>query len=468
VVDWTEHDSLARDTERFQRLLQLQLPEGLEIEACELLSLRLVEDLSGEDADGLLVSYRMSFHDPTTGARGVQLYAGHIVTNARELFGAHAGRALAPVVFGPPLMFLPELDMVLFAFPNDARLLLLGDCISRAALEAFVAHANDFAGCSVVGSSYEVLGYDPDRACTLRFTTVFERDGEQRTHRLVAKTRIDGVLEMADSLKRLWESLPLRSGNWTLPRPYYFDPDRKLFWQSALDGQPFWSCYPNLDVAMIFEQMAAAAADIHHSGAAPKRKDVENLLAGGADRLIEADPKLGERQAELLKWLAESQSSLKSTEASLHGDFRPDHFLVDGPRVSLTRFDRPYLGDPARDLGRFASCVYATAVRGGIDPEVFREPLAAFYAEYARCAAEWHGMRAVCWYIAAELTGRHVPECLPLTGDAQARIERLLSLAEAHVKRMDLEDIQNAAAQGTPDVSKTPTTAKDSAAPKAP
>jgi len=439
VVDWTEHGSLARDMERFPRLLRPQLPEGLEIEVCELLSLRLVEDLSGDDADGLLASYRVSYLDTSTGSRAVQLYAGNMVSNARELFAAHAGRALAPPQYGPPLMFLPELDMVLFAFPNDARLLLLGECVTRAALDACIANTTDFEGHTVAESAYEVLKYDPNHACTLRFTVVLERGGERRTLRLVAKTHVEGVTAKVENMKRLWENLPLRSGNWGLARPYYYDPDRKLYWESALEGQPFWSAYPNLEVAKVFEQMAKVAADIHHSGASPKRKDLENVLEGPSDRLAEARPALGTRQAELLQWLAKAQPSLKSTEVSLHGDFRPDHFLIDGLHVSLAAFDHPYVGDPARDLGRFASQVYATAVRASIDPQTFHDPLDAFYAEYARCTAEWHGMRAVCWHIAAELAGRRVAEWLPFSHETQARIEQLLALAEAHVKRMDLE-----------------------------
>ncbi len=445
MVDWTEHRSLARDMQRFQQALRPQFPEGVEIQSCELLSLRHVDDLSGEGADGLLACYRVSFIDTSTQAQCVQLYAGHIVTDARELFGAHAGRALATPVCGPPLIFLPEMDMVLFAFPNDARLLLLGDCVSREALDTCVAHATDFAGCTVVESAYEVLKYDPARACTLRFIAVLERNGVRRTHRLVAKTRIDGVAEHAENLKRLWEKLPLRSGNWTLARPHYYDADRRLSWESALDGEPFWSCYPKLAAAPIFEQMASAVADIHHSGAASKKKDAEPVLVPASEQLASLDPGLGARQTELLRWLGESQSSLKSADVLLHGDFHPEVFLIAGPRVSLAHFDHPHTGDPARDLGRFASHVYATAVVRGIDPTVFHEALEAFYAEYARCAAPWDDMRAVCWHVAAELAGRRVVEALPISGDAPPAISQLLALAEAHVKRMDIEEIRRAA-----------------------
>ncbi len=446
MVDWTEHQSLARDTQRFHQALRPQFPESVEIQSCEILSLRHVDDLSGEGADGLLTCYRVSFLDTSTGTQGVQLYAGHIVTDARELFGAHAGRALATPVCGPPLIFLPEVDMVLFAFPNDARLLLLGDCVSREALDACVAHAMDFAGCTVVESAYEVLRYDPDRACTLRFIAVLEREGVRRTHRLVAKTRIDGIAEHAENLKRLWESLPLRSGNWTLARPHCYDADRKLSWESALDGKPFWSCYPKLAATPVFEQMASAVADIHHSGvASTKKQEAEAILVAASEQLAALDPGLGARQAELLRWLGESQSSLKSASVSLHGDFRPEVFLIDGPRVSLAHFDHPYTGDPARDLGRFASHVYATAVLGGIDPAVFHEPLEAFYAEYARCAAPWDDMRAVCWHVAAELAGRRVVESLPISGAPPPATGQLLALAEAHVKRMDVEEIRRAA-----------------------
>ncbi len=442
MVDWTEHESLARDTQRLRQVLQPQLPEGIDVEACELLSLKLVEDLSGDDDDGLLTCYRVGFVEAATGTRGVQLYAGHMVTNARELFAAHASRPLAAPVCGLPLIFLPEMDMVLFAFPNDARLLLLGDCVSRAALDACIAKAPDFAGCSVVESAYEVLRYEPDRACTLRFTVVLERDGVRRPHRLIAKTRIDGSSLHIENLTRLWESLPLRSGNWTLPRPHFYDAERRLSWESTLEGEPFWNVYPNLATVAVFEQMASALADLHHNGLAAKKKDAEPALAAASEPVAAIDPQLGARQAEVLRWLAESQPTLKSVDVSLHGDFRPDVFLIDGPRVGLVHFGPPILGDPARDLGRFASHVHAAIIASGLDAAPFDEALEAFHAEYARCSAPWSGMRAVCWHTAAELAGRCVTESIALSED-RGKIERLITLAEAYVKRMDVEELKS-------------------------
>jgi hypothetical protein len=100
-------------------------------------------------------------------------------------------------------------------------------------------------------------------------------------------------------------------------------------------------------------------------------------------------------------------------------------------------FDRARRGDPAADLGRFASHVLLNAVRRELEPEAFRGPLAAFYEEYARHAPAWNGMRPVCWHVATELVGRRIHKLLDHLSDRPSeKLDAILAVAEEHVEHL--------------------------------
>jgi aminoglycoside phosphotransferase (APT) family kinase protein len=48
----------------------------------------------------------------------------------------------------------------------------------------------------------------------------------------------------------------------------------------------------------------------------------------------------------------------------IHGDFHPENIFVNGPRVTVTDFERSCLFDPAADLGFFL-CQFEAKVRMG-------------------------------------------------------------------------------------------------------
>jgi hypothetical protein len=426
-----------KDTERLRALLQLELPGSVEVERCELDRVRHDPDADG--APQLVASYRASLRDRATGRRSVQLYGARVSSDAAFLYQTLRGSGLTPVEVGPPIVHLRGACMVLLAFPNDPKLPELPRCLTREAIRSCLEHAPDLDAVDVGEFRWTLLKYDPGRGCTLRFTVHASRSGAPCELELVAKAHKGGRLAKTfDTMTRLWQSSP-RSEAWSPARPLFYDGDRRLLWQEALHGAGFWNLYPDLDVAAAFRRMARAAADLHRCGFAPTGRRLESLRDEGADVLARAYPELGRRHERILRGLERTRGALpRSPAVSLHGDFHPGQFLIEADRVGLMDFDRARWGDPASDLGRFASHVVLHALERKIEPRAFDAPLEAFLEEYARRAPAWNGPGPFHWHVATELVGRRIHKLLDHLSDRPyEKIDAILTVAEEHLEQLE-------------------------------
>lgn len=429
-----------KDTERLRALLQLELADSVEVERCELDRVRHDPDPDEDGAPQLVASYRVFLRERATGRRSVQLYGARVSSSAPVLYQRLRDSGLTPVEVGPPIVHLRGARMVLLAFPNDPKLPDLPSCLTREAIRVCLENAPDLDAAEVGEFTWTPLKYDPGRGCTLRFTVRASRAGAPCELELIAKTHKSGRLAKTfDTMTRLWNSSTRRSEAWSPARPWFYDEDRTLLWQEALSGAAFWSLYPDLDVASAFRRMARAAADLHRCRFAPTGRKLESLRDEGADRLARAYPELGRRHARILRGLETARGSLpRAAVVSLHGDFHPGQFLIGEDRVGLMDLDRARWGDPAADLGRFASHVLLHALERGIEPRAFEAPWEAFLEEYARCAPAWNGLGPVRWHVATELVGRRIHKLLDHLSDRPyEKIDAILGVAEEHLEQLE-------------------------------
>ncbi len=431
---------VAKDTERLRALLQCELADAVEIERCELERIRHDPDPGEDGTPELLASYWLFLRDRVSGRRAVQLYGARIGPGAEALQRRLRDAPLTPAELGPPLIHLRAVSMVLFAFPNDPELPSLARCLTREALQECLRNAPHLEATEAADFSWTPLNYHPGRGCTLRFTVRTSRAAPPHELDLIAKThKGDRLAKTFATMERLWRSRPGHAETWSPARPLFYDEERRLLWQEALPGPGFWDLYPELDVASAFRRMARAAADLHRCEFAPPGRRLESLRDERADVLARAYPELGRRHARILRDLGRTRGSLPRTPVvSLHGDFHPGQFRIGDGHVGLMDFDRARRGDPASDLGRFASHVWLNAVRREIEPQTFRAALGAFYGEYARHAAAWNGMRPVSWHVASELVGRRIHKLLDHLSDRpHEKIDAILTLAEEHLEQVE-------------------------------
>jgi aminoglycoside phosphotransferase (APT) family kinase protein len=231
------------------------------------------------------------------------------------------------------------------------------------------------------------------------------------------------------TMQRLWNDDACRSALLSFPRPIVYDDVRRVLWQEALPGSSFWDRYPDIDVPDTFRAMARAAAVLHTCGFAPRGRTLEPLPEGrGA--LDGAEAALARRHAALLDRARRALAELPPVApVSLHGDFHPGQFLIDGLRLGLTDFDTAGWGDPAYDVGRFASHVYLKALERNLDPSSFEASLLAFAEEYVQHAPAGIELRRLRVHVAAQLVGRRVYKALRHEV-AASHAGRLLAIAE--------------------------------------
>src|SRR5262245_27465603 len=240
MPDDVELGTLARDTVRIAAALGRQLGPAIEVEGCELATIKRLPS----DA-GLLVSYRVRLHDRSAGDRVNQLYSA-LVGPGSGGSARTAEDALARVEVGPPGIEVAELGATLLAFPNDPVLPSLATAFSAQAVAACLTHAH---GRPVVVLDVETvpLKYDPGTGCTCRVSGSARVGDATERFDVIAKThRSDRLARTFATMTRLAADPALRSGSWSVARPLFYDADRKLLWQETLRGQSFWTLYPHL------------------------------------------------------------------------------------------------------------------------------------------------------------------------------------------------------------------------------
>jgi hypothetical protein len=430
--------ALAKDTHRVAAALKPALGDHVRLESCELLKIAPLGGDSAGAGAGLVASYKVTLHDTRRAGRVVQFYCGHVRPDAGALFRFWRERELAPVAIGDPLVYAPELEAVLFAFPNDPELPHLADCFSIDALHECLRHWPNLREGRLLDFGVTPLKHDPGRGCLCRITMCIDLDGVRRTCEVLAKThKSDRLARTFATMTRLREAPAFRSGSCLVPQPIFYDAERRVLWQEVLPGKSFWSLYPHLDVTMVFREMAGVAASLHASRFAPPGRSATAIPDSRSDALGEILPDLRNRRATLMQRLRDAHESLGPVEpVSLHGDFHPDQFLIDGDRIGLTDFDSSGWGDPAYDAGRFASHVILKALQRDLALESLAGSLEAFFDEYLRRAPIRVSHARICWQTAAQLLGRRVHKVIRQeTGSPRQKAERMLLLAEAYLDR---------------------------------
>jgi aminoglycoside phosphotransferase (APT) family kinase protein len=425
--------ALAADTGRVVTVLSHGLASNLSLQHCELLKMT-----KGAGDDRLIASYRVTFYDADIGRRIVQFYCGHLLQDAAALFGEWRGRPLVPVEVGAAVLYNADLRLVLFAFPNDPELPSLAACLSGDAVEACRHHHDALGRGRLLGFEVMPLKHDPGRSCTCALTISVEHEGLIRRHEVIAKMhRTDRLARTFATMTRLQDDPSLPSRAVILAEPLFYDAGRRLLWQRKLPGRSFWSLYPDLSVTEVFRAMARVAAALHATKFAPAGRTIDSLPVVRDDAIDTAHPNLRARRMALWRRLQAVSATLSPAQPiSVHGDFHPDQFLIDGDRLGLTDLDSAAWGDAACDPARFVSHVILKALQRDLDPGIFEDPLEAFMDAYLEAAPVAVTEQRVCWHVAAQLLGRRIHKLMVQPGASSGtRVDHMLHVAERYLER---------------------------------
>ena len=316
---------------------------------------------------------------------------------------------------------LPGLDVV-----RDPR--ALADALNQALPECRSGAARVLRGRATV------LRYRPGRRCTFRIDAWLHdtRSGATTRRTLFGKLYHDAEKAMPAyrEMQLLAESAPAREGRVILARPAAFLPDLLMVLQAPVSGLPLDLLIGRMEGAATagdprgedgIVRAAAALAAVHTAGLSAGRErpiaaEVKRFSKRAA-RIAEVDPELGARMNDLVAALRPGIERLRewgAVNTLVHGDCKPNQFLIGAEGVAILDFDHCGMSDPANDIGTFLATLRQMGIRqslkarGGPAAEARTRWLLSLEDRFldAYCAASGYGeglrLRAT-WYEAAAL-----------------------------------------------------------------
>jgi hypothetical protein len=358
------------------------------------------------------------------GARGEQLYFAKIFPEPKpeSAYRRALQTASTPPEFGPAVALLPELGMVLWAYPNDPSVPGLATLASRDAVAERLRRDPAAFGLPPGGELLDLrLGvgkYVPGQRCGYRYRARWRTTAGDHEHFFYGKAYQAGLGRAAyDIVRQLWDSPACRSGRLRIPQPYGFDAERDIVWQEMLPGDSFSKDAGDVDFEAWTGAVAASLAAFHATplelgpglGLAQELEDLE----ASTRKLVRAYPQHAERCLALQDRLMAAAARLPHVPpAPVHGSFKISHiFDVDG-RVAFIDFDGAGLGDPTYDVGRFLAHLAVAGLASKTDAESIERALDRFRTAYAAGVPWGWPDERVRWYTAALLISSQAYKCV--------------------------------------------------------
>lgn len=239
-----------------------------------------------------------------------------------------------------------------------------------------------------------ILRYRPGRRCTLRIDAwLRDTASGARTRRTFFGKLYHSYAKAAPAyqeLQLLGESAPARTGHVILARPAAFLPDLLMILQEPVSGTALDLLIEYVSGAATngdtrgeagIAQAGPALAAVHTAGLTagrerPIAKEVKRF-SKRAERIAVVDPALGAQLGELATALAAGLAQLPEWGAELslvHGDCKPNQFLIGPDGVAILDFDHCGMADPANDVGTFLATLRQLGIRHRLKQ---RDPAAA-------------------------------------------------------------------------------------------
>jgi hypothetical protein len=250
---------------------------------------------------------------------------------------------------------LPDLDLVVWRFPDDPRLPALPTLVApRAAAGVLPPAVRDVLG---MGPGDEpritVVRYQPEASVTLRLEA--RVDGARA---VFAKHLAEGdVAGIGARHQALWSLSDPRHGL-RIAEPLATDPTRGVLWTRGVAGRPLTDSVVADRLPTATAPLGAMLAALHATPVSTTEAvGVDHLLAEArkkADKLIRAHPPVAAMVAGLVARATRRRGDvLRDRVTTLHGDFHLDQLVSSEHGPVLVDLDAMVHGPPELDLAEF-------------------------------------------------------------------------------------------------------------------
>ncbi|MDX2032217.1 MAG: phosphotransferase [Blastocatellia bacterium] len=431
------------DAEQMRAIFQDNLPGcargPFKIVGCKVMHTSLKTFLKEQSRrkSHLSALYRLELVDAANGRKLEQLlYAKtYLDHRSRAEFLRNLNARHSETKFHVSLAHLPELDTVVWCFPNDPALPLLADAVNpdlairhlpyELLPEAWNAQEK------IRDLRVEIVNYRPEIRCLAKYHLTSAVTGESAP--LFGKTYGDGLGEAIHQ-----RMVALREGAgeerpeaFRIARPLGYKPSTRTVWMEALTG-----------ASLIERVLGGREAGLMHRTAAGLVAFQQASLtianrATQAAHLEEAEKKTAKLEGsfperarpvrDLLRRLQETAASFPpSTETLLHGDFHIDQLRVCGDRLALFDFDELCLGNPLQDVANFLADLHARDLDPALTESLSKEFLAAYQA-----LAPWEvSAERLHWFFSLQLLTKAYRAYWQQKDNLETIIERCVAQAD--------------------------------------
>jgi hypothetical protein len=355
---------ICTDLPAMQALLQRRLPgfaDGrLRIDALRVRKARRSSSLQ-RNPHPITLCYELQVADADHNGVGCQLLYAKMFRDGASAgcFTSIDATRLTRPAFGEALLHLGELDMVLWALPNDPGLPQLAALLDPERVRSHLP----WAALAIDpqrgrGIEVEMLRYEPEQRATLRCSVAVDGDGAPLV--LYAKTFCDARGRAIDErFAHFWQRAQADPAAPLVAQPLGYDAATQTAWQASADGVPLRRALAEGDAPALLATVAQALATVH---AAPLDESRERPLTHWRaearrrqTKIARAEPALAARALALVESIDTLAARWPDPPLRLiHGDFHPEQVWLHDGRVVLFDFDEFTRGDPLEDIAEFA------------------------------------------------------------------------------------------------------------------
>lgn len=274
----------------------------------------------------------------------------------------------SPTASAAPVTHVPELGLVVWAFPNERKLRGLGQLLDSHWLETQLFPPLFGSGCRLLAEP-ELIRYIPEHGCTVRLSLTLPPSSPSQpgqTLRLYGKAYADASARQTyATLRALGRPCWLATEN----LPPGVEP---ILWQAELPGRPATLADAFLLGQAVGRLHSLPLANSPHAPSAASSPALDLAFADQVFHSAERYPQYPPLRAELLRRLAAfaQETGPARPLATLHGDLHLKNLLVvDGPspQAELIDLDTVHRGEPLVDLGSLLASWHHRVALGLLD-----------------------------------------------------------------------------------------------------
>jgi Phosphotransferase enzyme family len=310
----------------------------------------------------LSACYSVRFNEGATGISSGTLFyiKAFLGGRSREAYARLPGKDATCSERGRKVMHIPELDLILWRFPDDPELRSLTELMDPETVRHHLPAQNLSP---IMGNppfrvlDIEIVNYRPEIRCTNRYQVVSRRHNHPYT--VFGKTYRKGEgRHLSERWEYFWDRSLSEPDGMAVARPLGYTPAVSTLWQLGVEGTPLHQVLDESNFSHYLAATAKGLATLHHSDvpglAAHSPEDHLTEVRKKVQKLSAAIPHLAGPLGTIARHLEQTAPRRSDIPfRPIHWDFHIHQLLACKGKLVFCDLDELVIGDPVQDLANF-------------------------------------------------------------------------------------------------------------------